>query len=376
MSVVLSLAGAGPARVLAGASQLAELTAALHAYTEAEHHPWAMRWARGLETDRDRGDASGQSTTSASALTPALRHRVREWAPLWASYRARYLLPLSAAGDRTLAEELADIESLPLPLFAELTGYAIRGGNSGSPLNRVLHDAGQRAGLLAATERRSTARAELARRLLDGPDALRADLLDLLTGIALALEPDLTRAERAINAQLPKLRKSMEHDGPGRTLAGLDPSASYRDEPPRVVFDKFHHGIVNVATTPVLVVPSAFGHPHLLVKHEPGFAAVVQYPLLVEGDDQPGYAVVHRRLEVLCDPGRQRIARAIAREPLTPSELADRGGMSLPQVSRHLARLREAGLVTVERDGRRAYYQLNLERVRRIGDDLLTALFH
>ncbi|WP_226966933.1 ArsR/SmtB family transcription factor [Streptomyces phaeolivaceus] len=85
---------------------------------------------------------------------------------------------------------------------------------------------------------------------------------------------------------------------------------------------------------------------------------------------------MHRRLEVLRDPGRQRIARAIAREPLTPSELATRSGMSLPQVSRHLARLREAGLVTVERDGRRAYYQLHLERVRRLGDDLLTALFH
>src|SRR5215210_5739610 len=219
MSVVLSLAGAGPAHVLAGASQLAELTAALHAYTEAEHHPWAMRWARGLEADTGPGDTAAQSTASASTLNPKLRRRIREWAPLWASYRARYLLPLSATGDRTLAEELADIESLPLPLFAELTGYAIRGGNSGAPLNRVLRDAGQRAGLLAATERRSTARAELARRLLDAPDALRADLLDLLTGAALALEPDLTRAERAIAAQLPRLRMSIEHDGPGRTLA-------------------------------------------------------------------------------------------------------------------------------------------------------------
>nr|WP_246594174.1 ArsR family transcriptional regulator [Streptomyces auratus] len=35
----------------------------------------------------------------------------------------------------------------------------------------------------------------------------------------------------------------------------------------------------------------------------------------------------------------------MAREPLTPSDLAARSGMTLPQVSRHLARLRQAGLV-------------------------------
>ncbi|NGO07979.1 helix-turn-helix transcriptional regulator [Streptomyces sp. HC44] len=382
MSVVLSLAGADPSCVSADASPLAELTAALHAYTEAEHHPHAIRWARGLETDASVSGVSGNGASApdtaapASALTPGLRRRIRGWAPLWASYRARYLLPLSAAGDRPLDAELADIADLPPPLFAELTGYAIRGGNSGTPLDRVLSDRTQREGLLAAAERRSTARAELAHRLLDAPDSLRADLLDLLAQAARALEPDLARAARAIGGRLPQLRASLDRDGPSRTLAGLDPTASYRSEPPRVVFDKFHHGIVNVATTPVLVVPSAFGRPHLLVKHEPGFVAVVQYPLLLERDDQPGHAVVQRRLEVLCDPGRQRIARAIAREPLTPSELATRSGMSLPQVSRHLARLRDAGLVTVERDGRRAYYQLNLERVRRIGDDLLTVLFH
>ncbi|WP_367323236.1 DUF5937 family protein [Streptomyces sp. HUAS ZL42] len=376
MSVVLSLAGAGPAHVLAGASPLAELTAALHAYTETEHHHWALRWARGLEAEPDRGDTSARTTATGSTLSPETRRHIREWAPLWAAYRARYLLPLSPVGDRTLAEEIADIERLPLPLFAELTGYAIRGGNSGPPLNRILGDAGQRAGLLASAERRSTARAELADRLLDDPGTLRTDLLDLLICAARALEADLARAERAISEQLPGLCKRIQREGPGQTLAGLDSSASYRDEPPRVVFDKFHHGIVNVATTPVLIVPSLFGRPHLLVKHEPGFAAVVQYPLLAEGDDQPAHTVVNRRLEVLCDAGRQRIVRAIAREPLTPSELADRGGMSLPQVSRHLARLREAGLVTVERDGRRAYYQLHLERVRRLGDDLLTVLFH
>ncbi|MFE6942211.1 ArsR/SmtB family transcription factor [Streptomyces chartreusis] len=375
MSVVLSLAGASPSCVSAGASPLAELGAALHAYTEAEHHPRALRWVRGLDTDAPSDTATGGGAPT-STLTPVLRQRIRDWAPLWASYRARYLFPLSASGDRPLEAELTDVAELPLPLFVELTGYAIRGGNSGASLDRILNDRAQREGLLTAAEQRSTARAELARRLLDSPEALRADLLDLLAQAARALEPDLARAARMIGGQMTALRDSLEHNGPGSTLADLDSTATYRDGPPRVVFDKFHHGIVNVATTPVLVIPSAFGRPHLLVKHEPGLAAIVHYPLVPQGEDQPGYTVVHRRLEVLRDPGRQRIARAIAREPLTPSALADRSGMTLPQVSRHLARLREAGLVTVERDGRRAYYQLHLDRVRSIGEDLLTALFH
>ncbi|MFC8239851.1 DUF5937 family protein [Streptomyces chartreusis] len=41
----------GSSCVSAGASPLAELGVALHAYTEAEHHPRALRWVRGLDAD-------------------------------------------------------------------------------------------------------------------------------------------------------------------------------------------------------------------------------------------------------------------------------------------------------------------------------------
>jgi DNA-binding transcriptional ArsR family regulator len=361
VSVVLLLAGAAPSSVAVGSSPLAELTAALHAFTEAEHHAGTVRWARNLDSD--------------ASLNAELRRRIRAWAPLWASYRARYLLPLRAEGGRELADELGDIADLPLDRFVELTGFAVRGGNSGTPLDDLLRDGRQRAGLLAAAEQRSSVRTELAHRLLDAPEALRTDLLAMLTEAALALEPDLTRVARTIGGHLAPLRTAVQRGGMGEALAALDPAASYRTDPPRVVYDKFHHGIVNLATTRCLVVPSVFNRPHLLVKHEPGQPAVIQYPLVPDGGEQPGYTAVHRRLEVLRDPGRQRIARLIAREPLTPTELARRSGMTVPQVSRHLARLRDAGLVTIDREGRRAHYQLDLEPVRRIGEDLLTALF-
>lgn len=60
------------------------------------------------------------------------------------------------------------------------------------------------------------------------------------------------------------------------------------------------------------------GDAHRLLrdKHEPGLAAVVHYPLVPEGDDQPGYAVVHRRLEVMRD---RAASRSHAPSPGNPS---------------------------------------------------------
>src|SRR5215218_7649601 len=87
VSVVLLLAGVRPGAVAVGDSPLAELSAALHAYTEAEHHLGTVRWAHGLDTNEP------------TALGPELRRRIRAWSPLWASYRARYLLPLRAEAD-------------------------------------------------------------------------------------------------------------------------------------------------------------------------------------------------------------------------------------------------------------------------------------
>jgi len=81
---------------------------------------------------------------------------------------------------RPLADELADIAGLPLALFVEHAAYAIRGGNSGPPLDRLLDDAGQPQQLRRAARLRSTSRRELTEQLLDAPTEFRAHLLDFL----------------------------------------------------------------------------------------------------------------------------------------------------------------------------------------------------
>src|SRR3954467_5657549 len=64
-------------------------------------------------------------------------------------------------------------------------------------------------------------------------------------------------------------------------------------------------------------------------------------------------------LKELADPLRLRVVDRLGHGgPATPSELATGLGVPLPQLSNHLRRLRDAGLVRVERNGRQPVYEL------------------
>jgi DNA-binding transcriptional ArsR family regulator len=64
-------------------------------------------------------------------------------------------------------------------------------------------------------------------------------------------------------------------------------------------------------------------------------------------------------LKELVDPLRLRVIDRLGHGgPATVSRLAAELGVSLPQLSNHLRRLREAGLVSVRRSGRQAIYEL------------------
>ena len=61
----------------------------------------------------------------------------------------------------------------------------------------------------------------------------------------------------------------------------------------------------------------------------------------------------------LADPTRRQILRLLRDGPRTSGELADAFPTSWATISRHLAVLREAGLVTTERRGQAVAYELN-----------------
>jgi len=66
-----------------------------------------------------------------------------------------------------------------------------------------------------------------------------------------------------------------------------------------------------------------------------------------------------RSFGALADPTRQHILRLLRAGPRTSGELAAEFNSSWPTISRHLAVLRDAGLVVAERHGQEIHYELN-----------------
>jgi DNA-binding transcriptional ArsR family regulator len=67
----------------------------------------------------------------------------------------------------------------------------------------------------------------------------------------------------------------------------------------------------------------------------------------------------NRVFRALADETRRDILRLLRDGPLTSGDIATRFNSSWPTISRHLAQLRDAGLVVTERRGQEIRYELN-----------------
>ena len=79
---------------------------------------------------------------------------------------------------------------------------------------------------------------------------------------------------------------------------------------------------------------------------------------------------LQRVFKTLSDPTRVRILGVLEREELAVQELMEVLGMAQSRVSRHLAILREAGLIRDRRDGTYVFYRFALPRDGAWGDSL------
>lgn len=68
----------------------------------------------------------------------------------------------------------------------------------------------------------------------------------------------------------------------------------------------------------------------------------------------------------IAEPRRRHILEFVAAEERSVNDIADALGLGQPSVSKHLQVLRDVGLVTARRDGRRTLYRTNAETVRTI----------
>jgi DNA-binding transcriptional ArsR family regulator len=70
----------------------------------------------------------------------------------------------------------------------------------------------------------------------------------------------------------------------------------------------------------------------------------------------------------VAEPRRRHMLEFLAAEERSVNEIADALELEQPSVSKHLQVLRNVGLVTARRDGRRTFYRTNAEQLRTIHD--------
>jgi ArsR family transcriptional regulator len=63
--------------------------------------------------------------------------------------------------------------------------------------------------------------------------------------------------------------------------------------------------------------------------------------------------------QALSDPTRREVLAPLRRRPRTSGEVAEAFPFRWPSVSRHLAILRDAGLIVAERNGQHIRYEIN-----------------
>ncbi|GAA1380171.1 DUF5937 family protein [Catellatospora chokoriensis] len=359
MTLTIDVTGLPPERYVFAPSPLGELTAVLHALVEPAHHP----------------TLHGFVTATLSALKPELAERIFEGDQLWRSARAEFLLP--ARPRATLAQELDDLDALSDETWvagALITTScgAVSQARSGTPL----HDPAARQRIRELAQARGPRQAEFTERLLADPPAVRAWVRRLLEDCRDDFFGEVwARVQHGLAADARHKADLLARHGLAAALGAISPALSVSEDGRRIVVDKLTDARTSAVGEGMTFSPSAFGRPHLVVVHAPGWRPVVQYPATEPGVPEAApLELVQRRLEALAHPVRQRLARTLSRGMHTTTELAQAWQLTDPEVSRHLAVLRKAGLVEVSRRGRYVHYRLRLAACARLGADFVEAL--
>ncbi|WP_410660442.1 DUF5937 family protein [Amycolatopsis sp. lyj-112] len=359
MTLRIDIGGLPSGRLRFTVSPLAELTAMLHVLAEPGHHPQLAGWAG----------------TVWAGLRPELAERLREAEFLWRSSRADFLVP--ARPRPTLTEELDDVDRIDDETYVTAALITTCGNNrvhfaTPSPLA----DAAERERALDLAQARGALQGAFAERLLADPAAVRAWVRHTLEQCAEAFfDAAWTGIAGQLATDLRLKNNLLKRHGIGAALASISDAVTLAPDGNRIIVDKLQDNATAAHGTGVTFLPSVFGRPHLVVIHAPGWQPVVQYPVAESSPSEPvSLETVTLRLEALAHPVRLRLLRTLARGPHTTSELARAWELSPPEVSRHLAVLRRASLLTAQRHGRYVRYTLNLPDLTTLGADLLAAV--
>lgn len=365
VTLTIDITGMPAERCVFAPSPLAELTSMLHVLAEPAHHPAVQAWAG----------------ATLAGLKPALADRLLEAEFLWRSSRADFLVP--GRPRETLAAELDAVDAIPdetyvaAALIMTCGSPRLTAGRSAAP--------GPAADLERALElahARGPRQAAFAERLITDPAAVRTMVRDLLEACADAFFLDAWRqVEHQLAADARHKADLFARHGMPAALAAVSPAITLSADAggERIRLDKLQDSATSAAGDGITFIPSVYGRPHLLTVHAPGWRPVVQYPAAERHQDwhqgRPApIDLVRLRLDAFAHPVRQRLCRTLARGPHTTGELAEAWHLSAPEVSRHLAVLKKAGLLRTTRRGRYVRHHLDITATAALGVDLLAAL--
>jgi DNA-binding transcriptional ArsR family regulator len=360
MSISIDVTGVTEDQYLFAPSPLAELGCALHLLVEPAHHATQHGWI----------------TAAGAGLDPDLMDRILVADYLWRTSRSDMFLP--ARPQASLAAELDALDALDdetwvdKALMTSSCGVVQRHEDLASPL------VDQAARKLARD--RAAARGprplEFVDHMLTDPGATRGWVRRLLEDCEAAFFADAwARVVARLAADARQKSDLLERHGLERTLAAVSPALTLTSSGDRIVVDKLQDRAATADGRGLTFLPSAFSHPHLLVVYAPGWRPVINYPLLATPTEASvSVAGVQDRLHALDHPLRLRLVRSILRGPQTTAQLAEAWLVSAPEVSRHLAVLKNAGIISATRQGRYVAYEFDMARNARLGTDLIEAL--
>ncbi|MEV6796706.1 DUF5937 family protein [Streptomyces sp. NPDC051320] len=331
-------------------SPLAELGQMLHVLSEPGHHPGLHDWV----------------TATAAQLLPDLADRLYEADFLWRSTRSDILMPEQPRA--TLCEELDQLDDEAFVSAALEIACAARYGRS---LTSPLTDVAERKRVQELAAARGPRQAAFADRLLSDPEGVRVWLRRLFEDCeAVFFGETWLRLKPHLAADVRHKEDLCRHVGLAEVISAISPALSLNAEGTRIVVDKLRDGVVTGVEHGLMFVPTHFGRPHLIVSHALDGRPALQYPATAPGLTQPtSLDMTQRRLEALAHPTRMRMCRTLARGPHTTGELASIVDLTPPEVSRHLAVLKKARILTTRRRGRYALHELDLSVVSRLGSD-------
>lgn len=358
MPITMHFEGVAPDQLIVRPDPLAELGALLHALSFQDHHPLAEPLI-GHAKQTDNGGT--------------LRQHLNRFLPLYGPLRSRLLFPLDQNPHEatTITDQLTLLAQLPVERFIILAADSLT-EDAGRPVSNTIRDSTQeQAQFFRRVERISMSRLELARDLVLSPETVRWQFIEFLQSAWKAWMGPVWKASAPNLARHAELLSSRLSSVGLLALSEKIPEITIPSDETAIV-DKVYNDTVRVAGRPLIIVPSALVSPHLHIQFAPGLPIVIQYD--VDAPSSPRVAEVFERIQTLADPVRLGICRMILRRPSTTLDIAEELRTTSPLISRHLRRLRQAGLVRTQRQGKYVYYSLNTETIAALGPHFLTTL--